>query len=150
MMVPYVLSDAGPTLLRAGELVSFGDFVAHIAATNGAGDCGQGTAVAATHMTTDQATEQGTNAYAKWAVLCDRSRLLIRRGLAIIARLVSLSQLGAVGVIGGLVTTRVFMMHDGFVLHNLPRDWCRCGLLCQRDTTATRHFCCRTAYGCTM
>lgn len=90
-MVPYVLSDAGPTLLWADELASFGDFVAHIAATNGAGDCCQSVAVAATHMTTDQATEQGTNAYAKWAVLCDWSRLLISWGLAIIARLVRLS-----------------------------------------------------------
>jgi catalase len=40
MMLPHVLSETGPALLLGNGLVMLGDFVAHVAATNGAGPRG--------------------------------------------------------------------------------------------------------------
>jgi hypothetical protein len=141
MMLPHVPSETGPALLLANGLVMLGDFVAHVAATNGAGDCCQCSAFAAANLTTYKAAYQGANANAKWAVLGDRSWLLICGGWSVISYLLGLRQLRTVGVIGGLVTTGGVMAHDRFVLNNLPLDWCRCRLLCKRGATPVRHFC---------
>jgi hypothetical protein len=51
--------ETGPALLLTNGLVMLGDFVAHVAATNGAGDCCQGAAVASAGTTPHQAADQG-------------------------------------------------------------------------------------------
>ena len=55
-------------------LIFLGDFIAEVAATNGAGNGCQGFAIAATHLITQQPTDNSTHANADWTVLSHRCR----------------------------------------------------------------------------
>ncbi len=101
-------------------------------------------------MTTYQAAEQGTNAYAKRAVLGDRGRLLITRCRPVISSLLNLGLLGTVAVSGSPARTGIVVVDDSLVSNNLRRNWRRCPLLCKRELTGVCHICPRICRGRTM